>query len=190
MKQNKIDKELDPKHILKVILFLRRNRFDNKYITQKDIMEKLPIVRSQTSIILKALKKNKLIDIKMICTTKNTGSRKMYRLNKKGRKLADNILASGLDNKEKRLLDGYKKIQYSKNKAIKKDFWSIIQLFQEYGLNENNALLSQMLRNFVSSVKRSFKYETQFTQGLLTIFQCFPSKKKALAMSGIFLIVP
>ncbi len=164
MKQNKLEKELDPKHILKVILFFRRNSDSNNYLTQTEIMEKLPIVPSQTSIILKALKENKLIDIKMINTMKNTGSRKMYRLNKDGKEMADIILKKGLNINEKRLLDRYKKIHNSKNKTIEKDFWSVIQLFQEYGVNGNVSLFSEMLRNFVDSVKKFFKYETQFTQ--------------------------
>ena len=164
MKQNKLVKDLDPKHILKVILFLRRNSGDDRYMTQKDIMERLPIVRGQTSIILKTLEKDKLIDIKMIYTTRNTGSRKMYRLNKKGQELAGKIIARGLSNDEKRLLDVYKRIHTSENNKILKDFWSIIQLFQEYGFNENFLLFSEMLDNFVSSVKKFFKYEAQFNQ--------------------------
>lgn len=162
--KNNLEKELDPKHFLKVIFFLRKNSIEDKYVTQKDIMERLPIVRSQTSIILKALKENKLIDIKMIYTTKNTGSRKMYKLNKDGQELADKILARGLSNEETKLLDVYKRIRNSENNKIQKDLWSIIQLFQEYGLIENISLFSEMLRNFVNSVKKFFKYETQFNQ--------------------------
>jgi DNA-binding PadR family transcriptional regulator len=164
LKQNKVDKGLDPKHILKLILFLRKNSSDSRYLTQKDIMEGLPIVRSQTSFILSTLEENKLIDINMIYTTRNTGPRKMYRLNKDGQRLARKIIDRGLNHDEKRLLDLYKKIRTSENNKILKDLCSIIQLFQVYGLNKDNFLFSEMLENFVSSVKKFFKYETQFNR--------------------------
>jgi len=164
LKQNKVDKKLLPKYILQVILFLRKNSAEGKDVTQKDIMESLPIERSQVSSSLKVLRKDKLINIKMINTTGNTGPRKKYNLNKKGRKLADKVLARGLSIEETILLNIDRRIHNSKISKIQKDLRTIIQLFQEYGPHESNSLLSEMSRNFVKQVKKVFRYETQFNQ--------------------------
>lgn len=156
-----LNKELKPKYILQVILFLRKNSIDDKYVTQKDIMESLPIERNQVSTSLKILWENKLINIKMINTIKNTGPRKKYKLNKKGLEIADQLLKKGLSHSETNLLDLNKKIHSLKNNNIHEEWLSIIQLFQEYGLNEKNSLFSEMIRNFVNTVINGYNYETQ-----------------------------
>ncbi len=164
MKQNKLDKKLKLKYILQIILFLRKNSVDGLYVTQTDIMESLLIVRSQASNSLKVLGESNLISIKTINTTRNKGPRKMYKLNKNGRKMADKILARGLNKEEKNLLNINKRIYNTKNTKIQKDLRTIIQLFQEYGPHESNSLLSEMSRNFVKQVKKVFRYKTQFNQ--------------------------
>ena len=162
MKQNKTKNGLNPKHFLKVLLFLRKRNVDDKCVTQEEIMENLPIARSQTSFILKALTDEGLVDIEMIYTTGNTGSRKKYKLSKKGQEWADKIIVRGLREDEKRLLDINSRIQALENNNIQKDLWLVIQLFQEYGLAGNVSLFSEMVRNFAKSVSKFFKYGPQF----------------------------
>lgn len=158
-----MDKELDLKHILKVVFYLRKNSVDGDFVTQEDIMDEIPVNRSQLSTFLKILEEKSLIDIEMIYNTRNTGSRRMYRLNKKGQTKADNIIAKALKNDEIRILKLCNNT-YSMKSNIQKDFRTIVNLFYEYGLNENASLFSEMLRNFEKKVKRFFKYEPQYNQ--------------------------
>jgi hypothetical protein len=103
----------------------------------------------------------------MINTIKNTGSRKLYMLNKKGLKVVDNLLDRGLSNDEENLLKINKKLNKSKYNFIQKDFGTILLLFEKFGLKRNNSLFSEMIRNFVNTVEKFFRQESQFKQEII-----------------------
>ncbi|GAH33057.1 unnamed protein product, partial [marine sediment metagenome] len=123
------------------------------------------LTRSQVSTALASL--GKYLVIKMINNPKNTGPRKLYKLNEKGEKKAYKFIDKGLKSYEKRILDLYNKISISRDNKFLRDFWTMIDLFYEYAFTENSYLFSEMLRNFISSVKKFFKYETQFNHVLI-----------------------
>lgn len=157
--------DLNPKHLLKVFLCLRKINSDGIFLTQDGIREECSLTRSQVSTALASLEK--YLVIKMINNPKNTGPRKLYKLNEKGEKKAYKFIDKGLKSYEKRILDLYNKISISRDNKFLRDFWTMIDLFYEYAFTENSYLFSEMLRNFISSVKKFFKYETQFNHVLI-----------------------
>ena len=157
--------DLNPKHLLKVFLCLRKISSDGIFLTQDGIREECSLTRSQVSTALASLEK--YLVIKMINNPKNTGPRKLYKLNEKGEKKAYKFIDKGLKSYEKRILDLYNKISISRDNKFLRDFWTMIDLFYEYAFTENGYLFSEMLRNFISSVKKFFKYETQFNHFII-----------------------
>ncbi|MFW9874781.1 MAG: hypothetical protein ACFFG0_16860 [Candidatus Thorarchaeota archaeon] len=158
-----MERELELKHILKVVFYLRKHSVNEDFVTQEDIMNEIIMDRSQLSIFLKILKEKKVIDIKMINNTKNTGSRRMYRLNKQGHTMVDNIIAKALKNDEIKIFNLCNNA-FNMNSNLQKDFRAIINLFYEYGFNENALFFSEMLKNFDKKVKKFFRYESQYNQ--------------------------
>jgi len=157
--------DLNPKHLLKVFLCLRKISSDGIFLTQDGIREECSLTRSQVSTALASIEK--YLVIKMINNPKNTGPRKLYKLNEKGEKKAYKFIDKGLKSYEKRILDLYNKISISRDNKFLRDFWTMIDLFYEYAFTENSYLFSEMLRNFISSVKKFFKYEIQFNHVLI-----------------------
>ncbi len=152
---------LNPKHLLKVFLCLRKYCSNGNFLTQDEIMEECSLTRSQVSTALTSL--DEYLVINMINNPRNTGPRKMYKLNEKGEKKAYKFIVKGLKTYEKRILDLHRKINTTRDTKSLRDFWAMIDLFYEYAFADNRYLFSEMLRNFVSSVKKFFRYEYKFT---------------------------
>jgi len=163
--KEKQKENFNPRHLLKVFLCLRKNCSDGIFLTQDGIREECSLTRSQVSTALTSLEE--YLVIKMINNQKNTGPRKMYKLNDKGERRAYKFIVRGLKIYEKRILDLYSKLSITRDTKYLKDFWAMIDLFYEYGFADNSYLFSEMLRNFISSVKKFFKYETQFNHVLI-----------------------
>lgn len=66
--------------------------------------------------------------------------------------------------KKSQILKLYNETLKTKNLEIQKDFWAIINLFQGYELIIENSVFSEMLRNFINTVNKFFKYEILYNQ--------------------------
>jgi DNA-binding HxlR family transcriptional regulator len=166
MREEKRKRGYKEKSLSRVIKFLRKNAIENNFVSAKDIIQSLKLTKSQVSKNLAILQEDNYLEVKMIDYKRRTDIRKKYKLNEMGLHIANIREFDSLSNEEKNILNLYDRILSNPDKKIKREFKKIIQLFHEYALSEKGRDFSEMIRNFVTKVRKFFRYEIEYNQDL------------------------
>lgn len=162
---NKLKRKYNTDNRRKLLLLLRKNGENG--LSYRNIEEVIPNKSGNTGKLITPLKKDNLLNIEVVNHSRR-GVRKKFSLNSLGQELGDQIVFSGLNDDEIKLINFLKEMRNFRNTHLTNDFWDIINQFYEYGFNEHAILFSEMIQSYLIQIRKFFRYETQFNPELST----------------------
>lgn len=148
------------------IIFLARKKGSISY---KDIKRVTKLNRPNNWKELEELVNDKILDRFALNTFKRTDTRIKFRLTKSGQALASKLAACALNCDELKILHFYNRIDKCTDKRIKKNFFEMMNLFKEFGFDENASDLSELVHNFLRQVRKFFSYQNQLNLPIRTL---------------------
>lgn len=162
---NKLKRKYNTDNRRKLLFLLRKNGENG--LSYRNIEEVIPNESGNTGKLITPLKKDNLLNIEVVNHSRR-GVRKKFCLNSLGQELGDQIVFSGLNDDEIKLINFLKEMKNLRNNRLANNFWDIINQFYEYGFNEHTILFSEMIQSYLTQIRKFFRYETKFNPELST----------------------